>query len=84
MQVYMLATSVDPCQFYADARADLSLRLSHVKFVGNAMPRRIWYIASIYSFGAKFQTTFIVCLFFILTNYRLERRLYSYVKLKEC
>ena len=27
------------------------------------------------SFGAKFQTTFVVC-FFILTNYRLERRLY--------
>ena len=36
------------------------------------------------SFGAKFQTTFVVCFFFffffILTNYRLERRLY--VKLK--
>ena len=32
------------------------------------------------SFGAKFQTTFVVC-FFILTNYRLERRLY--VKLKD-
>ena len=31
------------------------------------------------SFGVKFQTTFVVC-FFILTNYRLERRLY--VKLK--
>ena len=27
------------------------------------------------SFGAKFQMAFIVC-FFILTNYRLERRLY--------
>ena len=32
------------------------------------------------SFGAKFQTTFVVC-FFILTNCRLERRLY--VKLKD-
>ena len=34
------------------------------------------------SFSAKFQTTFIfVVCFFILTNYRLERRLY--VKLKD-
>ena len=33
------------------------------------------------SFGAKFQTTFVVCFFFILTNLRLERRLY--VKLKQ-
>ena len=32
------------------------------------------------SFGAKFQTTFVVC-FFILTNYRLKRCLY--VKLKD-
>ena len=32
------------------------------------------------SFGAKFQTTFVVC-FLILTNYRLERR--SYVTLKD-
>ena len=32
------------------------------------------------SFGAKFQTIFVVCVFFILTNYRLERR--PYVKLK--
>ena len=32
------------------------------------------------SFSAKFQTTFVIC-FFILTNYRLERRLY--VKLKD-
>ena len=32
------------------------------------------------SFGAKFQTTFVVC-FFILTDYRLER--HSYVKLKD-
>ena len=31
-------------------------------------------------FGAKFQTTFVVC-FFSLTNYRLERSLY--VKLKD-
>ena len=33
------------------------------------------------SFGAKFQTTFVVCFFFILTNYLLERCLY--VKLKD-
>ena len=34
------------------------------------------------SFGAKFQTTFVACfLFFILTNFRLERRLH--VKLEE-
>ena len=35
------------------------------------------------SFGAKFQTTFLVCFFFfiILINYRLERRLH--VKLKD-
>ena len=31
------------------------------------------------SFGAKFQTTFVV-FFFILTNYRLERRLYAKLK----
>ena len=35
-------------------------------------------------FSAKFQSTFVVC-FFVLTNYmyRLERRLYMYVKLKD-
>ena len=33
-------------------------------------------------FGAKFQTTFVVCFIFILTNYCLERCLY--VKLKDC
>ena len=37
-------------------------------------------IYSLNSFGAKFQTAFVVC-FFILTNHRLERRLY--VKLKD-
>ena len=38
-----------------------------------------WYVNS---FGAKFQTTFVVCFFFlILTNHLLERRLY--VKLKD-
>ena len=28
------------------------------------------------SFGAKFQTTFVVCFSFFLTNYRLKRRYY--------
>ena len=28
------------------------------------------------SFGAKFQTTFVVCFIFVLTNYRFERNLY--------
>ena len=40
-------------------------------------------LAFINSFGAKFQTTFVVCVFFFfffLINYRLERSLY--VKLK--
>ena len=34
------------------------------------------------SFGAKVQTTFVACVF-ILTNYRLGRRLHVYVKLED-
>ena len=37
-------------------------------------------VSIVNSFGAKFQTTFVVC-FIILTNYCLERRLY--VKLND-
>ena len=37
--------------------------------------KREGLLGDINSFGAKFQTTFVIC-FLILTNYRLERRLY--------
>ena len=40
----------------------------------------IYIYTAFNSFGAKFLTTFVVC-FFILINYRLERRLY--IKLKD-
>ena len=62
--------------------------ISLCNIIGNALPRLIDSHCTLHthlnSFGAKFQTTFVVCFFFfffILTNYRFERRLY--VKFKD-
>ena len=67
------------CRFWSDfmnAQVDLNLQLAHMsEGTFSDVAAHLFN-----SFGAKFLMTFVVC-FFILTNCRLERRLY--VKLKD-
>ena len=69
----------------ADISKDLSWNL-HIDDITTKINRTLRFLKrniktsntrkSVNSFSAKSQTTFVVCFFFILTNYRLERRLY--------